>query len=458
MKALRWSSIATASLALLLPACASAQMSLTTAVDLALRNSPKIRMAQADITKAKASLSESKDAFIPMASSNAGVGKSSGPPLSVPIVFAVSAQSLVFSFSQPDYIRAARAGVAAAELTLSETRNSVVEDTATTYIGLDNAQRRRIALADAVAAVDHLVHITQDRFNAGVDPHIELTRSQRTAALLHLQQLQLEDEIDAFATHLTNLTGVTTGNIATVPDSIPEYFPIPAAGSTPPIAPDSFGIRAAYANATSKQYEARGETRYRWRPQLAFGATYSRINTAFTNYSDFYPAFVRNGDENAFSMGIQITVPILDITHQSRARSATAEALRLRAQADDQKMQFNEGRTKLGRQVAELSAHAELAARDRDLAQDELDAVKLQLQASSSATQGPQMTPRDEQNAMLQERQRTVDMLAADLQLRQTQIMLMRQQGILGDWLLKAINAPGSGSLPSAPSIPVSHP
>ena len=69
------------------------------------------------------------------------------------------------------------------------------------------------------------------------------------------------------------------------------------------------------------------------------------------------------------------------------------------------------------------------------------------------------MTPRDEQNAHLQERQRYVEFLDADLQLRQTEISLMRQNDQLGEWLHTAVTQPPTVSV--APTVlpqPVSHP
>lgn len=439
---------------------AFAQISLTTAVDLALRDSPKIKMAQAELLKAKAALSESKDAFIPNIGVNAGVGKSTGPPLSVPTAFSASAQSLVFSFSQPDYIRAAQAGIAAAELGLNEARNGVMEDTVSTYVGLDNAQRRRAAVAEAATAVASLVRITQDRYSSGVDALIDLHRVQRIGAQLNLQRLLLDDEIEGFEAHLGQLTGMTATRMQTVPASIPFYAESPAAYAP---AAESDGIRAAFANARSKEYAARGDARYRWRPQLGFGANYSRIyiGTGFNNYSDYYPGFAQAAQQhglNSLSLGIQITVPLLDVTHQARARSAMAEAIRLRYEAEDLKSQFIQGRAKLSRTVAELSARAELAARDRDIAQDDLDAVRLQLASSASAADSTPLTPKDEQKAMLHERQLYIDMLSGELQLRQTEITLMRQQGSLGEWLRQAVATPAASVQSGLPSAPIRHP
>ena len=87
---------------------AHAQIALQSAVDLALKNSPRIRAAQADLRKAMAARGEVKDAYVPAVSTEAGYGQSTGAPLGVPVVFSVSSQSLVFSFSQRDYLRSAK--------------------------------------------------------------------------------------------------------------------------------------------------------------------------------------------------------------------------------------------------------------------------------------------------------------------------------------------------------------
>jgi outer membrane protein TolC len=96
----------------------NAQVSFTSAIDLALRNSPRIKMAEDDVDKALATLSETKDVFVPSIIASGGAGASSGITLNVPTIFTVSAQSVVFNYSQRDYIRSAHMGVEAAELAL----------------------------------------------------------------------------------------------------------------------------------------------------------------------------------------------------------------------------------------------------------------------------------------------------------------------------------------------------
>ena len=53
---------------------AHAQISLISAVDLALKNNPRVRLAQADFDKSAAVLKESKDVYIPAITVGSGLG------------------------------------------------------------------------------------------------------------------------------------------------------------------------------------------------------------------------------------------------------------------------------------------------------------------------------------------------------------------------------------------------
>ncbi|HEX7159427.1 MAG TPA: TolC family protein, partial [Edaphobacter sp.] len=78
---------------------AHAQISFTTAVDLALKNSPRVKLAQADVDKARAVLDQTKQVYIPTLAVGSGLGYSYGFPLGQPSVFNVTSQSLLFNYS-----------------------------------------------------------------------------------------------------------------------------------------------------------------------------------------------------------------------------------------------------------------------------------------------------------------------------------------------------------------------
>ena len=80
-------------------------LSLGSAVSLALRDAPTVKMAQSDVDKAAAALAEAHDAYIPKVGANAGVGRSAGVPLDVPVIFGIQGSSLLFNLAAYIYLR-----------------------------------------------------------------------------------------------------------------------------------------------------------------------------------------------------------------------------------------------------------------------------------------------------------------------------------------------------------------
>ncbi len=441
--------------------CASvnAQLSLQTAVTLALKNSPRIKVAQADLAKARAARGEAKDAYIPVVATTGGYGLSTGAPLNVPVVFSITAQSLVFSFSQRDYIRSAQQSVEAAEHLLKNQQVEVVEDTTNTYIALDNALSRQKVLREANGFADRLVSVTSDRIQAGVDANVELPKSRRTATQIRLLRLQLQDEIASNTGHLALLTGLPEAGLRTDPTSIPELEAPRTDQVDRGAQQDSDGIAAAFSNARAKQYAAFGDRRYILRPQVALSAGYSRVATELSSYAAYYPRYAGNAEnpnsQNSYGFGLQVTLPLLDFAHRSKARESAADAARAFAEAEQQRGIFREGKARLRNSTMELKLRADLAQDEQEIARDQLEAMQVQLQAAAANLSGQKLTPKDLLNAQLLERQRYVDVLTVELQLRQTQVNLLRQTDGLGVWVLGAsgLSTATPGTIVAQPTI-----
>jgi outer membrane protein TolC len=426
----------------------SAQISLSTAVDLALRNDPRINMSEAAVKKAQAALSQTHDVYSPTIIANAGYGRGLGVPTGLPTVFTLSGESLVFNFSQKDNIRAAASGVEAAKLMLKDSTSQVEEDVVVTYLNLNSDQQRLAALNQESVAATRLVNIVQDRLDAGQDTRIDLLKSKRTAKQIELDQLQLQDEITALSEHLSRAIGLPGNTLLAVPGSIP---PLPGIDSLTPEDHESvgYGVQASVANARSKQELAFGENRYIGRPQISLDLNYSRIDTGENDFTVYYPGFL-NRSQNAESIYLAVQIPIFDRRHRDEANQATAEASRARFEAESQSNLFLEARAKLAHSTRELAARSELAELDRDLAQEQLKALLVQLSANAADARGGQpMTPKDEQKARLDAGARSVDLLSAQFDLDQAIVNLLRQNGQLDTWLRNSSLLPASVSTPA---------
>jgi outer membrane protein TolC len=392
---------------LLTPATALGQISLYTAVDLARRNSTSIRIAQADVARAAAALREQRDAYRPGLTLGSSLGYSYGFPVGQPSVYNLQAQSLVLSFSQPDYIRAARAAERSAELNLQDTRQ----------LGALGEQRQYAERLDS---------IEQDRVAAGVETRINATRAQLNAAQADLKRLDLEAQAELLRQRLAHLTGLSPRDMVPQPETIPGD---PALTGEAP-SRKSVSIDAALENATSKHSIARGDARQNYRPVVSFGVNYSRY-ARFNNYAEYYLRFQHNN----FDAGLEVQIPLFDSSRRARAQESIADARRADAQAVQARDSIEEQVVQLGGSITELRAQQRVARLQNELAKEQLESVLTQLQNSVATPGAPALSPADEMQARIAERQRYVDYLSSELEVTKAELSLLRATGGIEDWV-----------------------
>jgi len=408
-----------------------AQVSLTTVVDLAQRNSTAVRIAQADVNKAKAVLAQTEDAYIPNLTIGSTIGYSVGFPTGQPSVGSATVESLVLSYSQRQYTKAAHAGIEAATLSLKDAREQVALDASTAYIELDTVNSDLEATRQQETYCEALVHIEQQRAEAGVDSSIDELQTRLTAAQMKLRRIHLESRAATLAKQLATLTGLPIGSI--VPDhaSIPE---IPEVKAGEP-ASASLGVDSAGAAARAKQFQARGDDLLWHRPQIGFGAVYNYDSDKLNSYSTYYNNFTPNN----ISFGIQIQIPFFDFVLRAKARQSAAEALRATVEAEEARGQSDLQIASLTGSLRELVAMAEVANLKQQIANGQLKSVlaELELGNGSGSALGapPQLTPKSEQLARIDERQKYEDSLDAGLELAKARLSLLRALGHMEDWL-----------------------
>jgi outer membrane protein TolC len=412
------------------------QLSLTSAVDLALRANPRVKMAQDDLAKATAQLAEAQDAYIPSLSAGANVGQAYGYSPYPPTLFAVTSGSLIYNPAQAYYIRSARAGVNAAQFALQDAREAVAEDTALAWIALDHDQKREAVIRQQHEYATKLAQIVQERFDAGQDTAIGLTQAKLSAAELRLAVKQAEDTTALDRDHLARLIDRPAVSVG-VADTFPAN-PVPTSPPTEPTATQyaNPGIASAFASAQAKQEEATGEARFRYRPQINLFLQYNRYAT-FTNSFLQLKESNQAITANEAAIGVQITIPFIDKSRQAKARESTADANHALHEAQNSQIQALDAQAKLRRSLDELHDQAGVASLKQQLAQQQLEIVRLQLQAASP--DGPQTTPKDEQNALISERDKYLAVIDADFQLHQAEIQLLRNTGQLDAWLRSAV-------------------
>jgi len=416
------------------PSMLVAQVSLATVVDLAERNSTPVRLAETDVQKANAALAQSKDPFVP--SLNFGSGLPAFPAVGftggVPSILNGTVQSLVFSLPQNQYIRAARAGIDAAKLSLKDTREQVALDASTAYIELDTVDRELEAARQQEGFADRLLTVEQERTEAGVDSLNELLQVRLTAAQLKLKRLHLETRAGTLSKQIAVLTGLPVGSITPDRASIPEV-PAVKANEEPTTLP---GIESARANAISKEKVARGDLMNRFFPQVSFNALYSRSTTILNDFSSYYRLPIPTDN---FTSGFGVQIPIFDLGRGAKARESAADALRAKVEAEQAERQSEIQIAELTGSLRELDTLAEIASLKQQIAGEQLKSVLAQLELGNGTGSGPgstpQLTPKDEQLARIEASNKLEDSLDAGFELDKARLNLLRALGHMEDWL-----------------------
>lgn len=416
------------------PVIGNAQVSLATVVDLAERNSTSVRLAEADVQKANATLAQSKDAYVPSLTVGSGlpafpaVGFTGG----VPSILNATVQSMVFSLPQNQYIRAARAGIEAAKLSLKDAREQVALDASMAYIELDTVNR---ALEDAhqqESFTERLVQVEQERTEAGVDPLNQLLQARLTAEQIRLKQVHLEARAGTLLEQISALTGLPVGSITPDRKSIPEIPAVRADEGQTTLA----GIKSAQMLAISKEKSARGDSMNRLFPQLSFNALYSRNTTILNDFNLYYSHPIPT---NNFSSGFSLPLPLFDLGRGAKARESAAEALRARIEAEQAQRQNDIQIAELTGSLRELDTLAEIANLKEQIASEQLKSVLAQLELGNGSGNGPgstpQLTPKAEQLARIEESEKQADMLDAGFELEKARLNLLRALGHMEDWL-----------------------
>ncbi len=413
---------------------AHAQISLETAAGLALRNSPEVHMSAADVQQAKGALSETKDAYIPSFSLGSNIGYSYGFPLGEPSIYNVSGHSLVLSFSQRDYIRSANKAVSSAELALKDTRNKVLAKTAEDYIELDTDLKEIKAIDEQKSYADALTSIEQQRVQAGIDPRSAMLQAELTSAQLDLKRVHVQQDAALMRSSLAHLTGLKPSAFQPEASSIPP-FPAPSVVhlNAARLADENPTVAAAKANAQSKFFLSMGDKRQIHRPLFTFGMQYSRF-AEFNNYSEYFQHFQHNN----FDAGVQITIPLFDPSGKAKAEQSAAQAVHAQAQAQQALDKVDENILKLGQSLTELRAQQHVAQLQSQLATAQLATVEQELKTGSGQPGASPVTPQQAQQAHIQERERYIDMLDADLNVARAELNLLRLTGGIESWLHSA--------------------
>jgi outer membrane protein TolC len=408
-----------------LAASASAQtITLRKAVELAItHNAPA---AHANEDKAFAGYREARAAYLPRVIFGSGIGGSYGFPLSLenaaPSLFNVTSQQVLYSPAQKAFVKAARSDWQAAQQQVRDQHEALVEDTVLTYVELNKWNQEIDVLNTALANNQKVELIEQERIKAGVDRPIEQNRAKLATARVRMRLTEARGSADVLRTRLAQLTGLSAEELGTEPDSIPGLPEIKQddnlAGKAVQSSPQ---VRAADQQAVAKRLAAEGEYKALL-PSVDIAGQYALLAN-FNNYD----VYIRNFQHHNATGGIVFRIPFFDSTQRARAAQAKADAIRSGRDAEQARQKVSLETLRLQRAVQELTAAADVAQLEYEMAQSELDAVEIRLKAETG-------TLREEQDARSKVEQSYDALIDANFALDKARVQLLHATGDLEQW------------------------
>lgn len=427
-----------AALILALPAMLRAQdssadkkpLAFRTAIELAVKNSTTSGVAQADLQRARATVTQTRDVFLPQFVLGSGLGGSYGFPLSLegaaPSIFNVNFQGALINAADRSYVKAARSDVQVTLAQNADRRNDVIMETALDYVQLDLLESSLSIQREQQQSAQKFQDIVAQRVQAGLDSQVDAMRANLAGARTKLDIAQTQSAVDQLRLRLSQLTGLPATAIVTSTETIPEMPQVAQDQDLPAEAlKNNPVVKEAEAAAAAKEFRANAERKQLY-PAIDFVGQYA-VLARFNNYDQFFQKFQRHN----VTAGVAIRFPFFNPVQHAAADVAKADAMKSRKEAQSVKEQVSADTLKLQRSVQQLSAAREVAQLEHQLAQSDIDSTHAKIESGGASL-------KDEENARVVEHERYTAFLNSNFELDRAQIQLMRQTGDLENWALAA--------------------
>jgi len=404
-------------------------LSLKQAVELAISHSAVVGTSKEDEQRAFATYREAKASWVPQLTVGSGLGATYGFPLSLegaaPSILNVNAQSSVLNPALREFTRAAKTEWRATTIQSKDQRLQLIQDTVLTYAELAKWETLIDHLRQEQSDALRIENLVDQRIREGVDNPLERNQARLTTAQAHLRVTEAQGAIDMLHERLSQLTGLPASSIVTAPNSIPELPEIKEGDGIPAKAAQiSPLVQTVETHAVAAGFRARGEHRAMW-PTVDFAAQYALLST-FNNYENYFRtgSFQRN---NA-TIGAVIRFPFFSMAQRARAAGADADLIHAKKQVQIAKNQVSAETLRLQRTVEQLQAAKEVADISYQIAQSNLDAVKIKMDAGTA-------TLHEAVDSRTQTAERYDTLQDANFQLERARISLLRATGELESWV-----------------------
>ena len=402
---------------------AAVSLTLKRAIELALQNSKDIQIAKLQASLANRSAMITKAQFLPNLYAGSGAGYTLGIPETpggrAPALFNVTYTEEVLNEPLRGQGKEQQEQAKSQKILLEDARNNVIVRTASTYLELAMVRHSLELLRKEQESADKILAVTKQREKENLELPVAVTKDQLTKARVVQRILQLEGREDELEVLLRGQTGLAENTLIDVtPEDLPGVAEQEGANLVALALQDNVALRVAQSDVRAKEFRLTGEKRGYY-PTLQLVSVYSLL-AKFNNYDQFFKTF----DRNNFNAGIQMQVPIFSA--QIRANIALAQ------------VNLDVAKAALANKKTEVSAAVRVKThrlRERDAAK-EVARLELQLTQQNLAVLQSQFSEgrinlREVEKTRLEESDKWMAYLDANLLRQQAQLDLLQTAGQL---------------------------
>ncbi|MGH9692431.1 MAG: TolC family protein [Candidatus Acidiferrales bacterium] len=402
------------------------KLTLRQAVTLALENSSDLRLARVQYTVALNEASVARSGFRPNFYAGSGAAYTSGYPSvpggGLPSIFNLAYNQSILDLPGKGQLKADEDQAANAKLEIDRVKDDVIVRTAMAYLELANVQHSLELMRNEQVSAEKILEITRERVAANQELPIEVTRSELTQARTQEQIVKLEDRNEILAEQIRNLTGLSEDQAIQVDTEEPSFATDQQESQLLSLAMQSDrGIQEAENDRLAREHVLKGAKGGYW-PTVSLIGEYQLL-APFNNYKLYF-----NPNTpfhwNQVIAGIQVTLPIFSARTRANVALAKSQLNASELTLGVKRQQLRLDVQQKDRNVRELDATREVARLDLKLAQETLQVAQAKLDQGRATLQ-------DVEQAHLDESEKWVAFLNADLAREQAQLTLLQATGQL---------------------------
>src|SRR2546427_1004812 len=306
-----------------LPAQEAVSINLKQAIEMALRDSREVGLAQARYNVAQNTVDVNRSSFRPNLFTGSGAADTHGfpqtPSGAAPSIVNASYLQTVFNPLLASQVRSADERREAQRLELEKTRNSVMLQTSSSYLELAKVRHSLDLMRAHRQSNARILEFTRQRSSEGLELPIEVTRAELNDARSEQRIVQLESRQRVLERQLGALIGIPAerrieieSEIVPLNEQQREQELVDRALSS------SLDLQQAEFERRARAHRLEGEIATKW-PTVDLFAEYG-LFAVINNFQDFFQRFQRNN----FNIRLKVRISLVTSYRSTNVALATS--------------------------------------------------------------------------------------------------------------------------------------